>query len=316
HAADGYLAKLVRAGQSVAIAEQIGDPETSKGPVERKVVRIVTPGTVSDEALLDERRDNLLVALNRNGDQFGFATLDIGSGRFLVFEVKGSNAALAELQRLAPAELLLEDSIDHPDILARKGVRRRPVWEFEPETALRLLTQRFNTKDLQGFGCAHLQVAIPAAGCLLHYALETQRTALPHIRALVHERREDSVMLDAATRRNLELDTNLGGGSEHTLLWVLDKTRTAMGGRLLRRWLQRPLCNRAILERRQQAIQALLGDFRFEAMREALRPIVDVERILARVALRSARPRDLTRLHMSLAALPALQVAARAVESP
>jgi len=316
HAADGYLAKLVRAGQSVAIAEQIGDPETSKGPVERKVVRIVTPGTVSDEALLDERRDNLLVALNRNGDQFGFATLDIGSGRFLVFEVKGSNAALAELQRLAPAELLLEDSIDHPDILARKGVRRRPVWEFEPETAQRLLTQQFNTKDLQGFGCAHLQVAIPAAGCLLQYARETQRTALPHIRALVHERREDSVMLDAATRRNLELDTNLGGGSEHTLLWVLDKTRTAMGGRLLRRWLNRPLCNRAILERRQQAIQALLGDFRFEAMREALRPIGDVERILARVALRSARPRDLTRLHMSLAALPALQVAARAVESP
>jgi DNA mismatch repair protein MutS len=316
HAADGYLAKLVRGGHSVAIAEQFGDPETTKGPVERKVVRIVTPGTVSDEAFLDEHRDNLLVALNRNGEHFGFATLDIGSGRFLVFEVKGVNAALAELQRLAPAELLLEDSIDHPEILARSGVRRRQVWEFEAETAQRLLTQQFNTKDLQGFGCAHLHVAIPAAGCLLQYARETQRTALPHIRALVHERREDSVTLDAATRRNLELDINLGGGTEHTLLWVLDKTRTAMGGRLLRRWLNRPLCNRAILEQRQQAIQALLGDFRFEAMRNALRPIGDGERILARIALRSARPRDLTRLQMALAGLPALQASARAIESP
>ncbi|MFT3931405.1 MAG: DNA mismatch repair protein MutS [Spongiibacteraceae bacterium] len=319
HAADGYLAKLVRAGVSVAIAEQIGDPETSKGPVERKVMRIVTPGTVSDEAFLDERRDNLLVALYRQltlenkQTIFGFATLDIGSGRFLVFEVKGIDAALAELQRLSPAELLIEDTIDHPEILARNGVRRRPVWEFEIETAERLLTQQFNTKDLQGFGCAHLRVAIPAAGCLLQYARETQRTSLPHIRAIVHERREDSVAIDGATRRNLELDTNLNGGTEHTLFAVLDKTRTAMGSRLLRRWLNRPLCNRTILEQRQQAITSLLCDYKFEAVRKALQPIGDVERILARVALRSARPRDLTRLRISLASLPPLQSAARAL---
>jgi DNA mismatch repair protein MutS len=319
HAADGYLAKLVRAGESVAIAEQIGDPETSKGPVERKVMRVVTPGTVSDEALLDDRRDNLLVALHgRNLQQanhaiFGFATLDIGSGRFLVFEVKGIDAALAELQRLAPAELLLDETIDHSTILARSGVRRRPVWEFESETAERLLTQQFNTKDLQGFGCAHLRVAIPAAGCLLQYARETQRTALPHIRALVHERREDSVIIDGATRRNLELDINLNGGSEHTLFAVLDKTRSPMGSRLLRRWLNRPLCNRIMLEQRQQAIASLLCDYKFEAVRKALQPIGDVERILARVALRSARPRDLTRLRMSLASLPLLQVSMRAL---
>jgi len=323
HAADGYLAKLVRAGVSVAIAEQIGDPETSKGPVERKVVRIVTPGTVSDEAFLDERRENLLVALHRQpaADEapatFGFATLDIGSGRFFVFEVRGLEAALAELQRLAPAELLLDDAIDHPDILARNGVRRRPVWEFEIETAERLLTQQFQTKDLQGFGCAHLRAAIPAAGCLLQYARETQRTTLPHIRALVHERREDSVAIDGATRRNLEIDTNLNGGGEHTLFAVLDKTRTAMGSRLLRRWLNRPLCNRAILEQRQQAIASLLCDYKFEALRKALQPIGDVERILARVALRSARPRDLTRLRLSLASLPHLQAAARTLgDSP
>ncbi|HET8711336.1 MAG TPA: DNA mismatch repair protein MutS [Spongiibacteraceae bacterium] len=317
HAADGYLAKLVRAGVSVAIAEQIGDPETSKGPVERKVVRVVTPGTVSDEALLDERRDNLLVALHHalSADNkqavYGFATLDIGSGRFLVFEVKGIDAALAELQRLSPAELLLDETIDHAEIVARNGVRRRPIWEFESETAERLLTQQFNTKDLQGFGCAHLSVAIPAAGCLLQYARETQRTALPHIRALVHERREDSVVIDGATRRNLELDINLSGGTEHTLFAVLDKTRTAMGSRLLRRWLNRPLCNRNILEQRQQAIASLLCDYKFETVRKALQPIGDMERILARVALRSARPRDLTRLRMSLACLPQLQAAAR-----
>ncbi|HEY3697733.1 MAG TPA: DNA mismatch repair protein MutS [Spongiibacteraceae bacterium] len=322
HAADGYLAKLVRAGESVAIAEQIGDPETSKGPVERKVVRVITPGTVSDEALLDEHRDNLLVALHRSNSphndtaQFGFAALDIGSGRFFVFEVKGVAAALVELQRLAPAELLLDENIEHADILARNGVRRRPAWEFESETAERLLTQQFNTKDLQGFGCAHLRVAIPAAGCLLQYARETQRTSLPHIRALVHERREDSVIIDGATRRNLELDINLGGGNEYTLFWVLDKTRSAMGSRLLRRWLNRPLCDRIVLQQRQQAIAALLCDYKFEPMRNALQPIGDVERILARIALRSARPRDLTRLHMSLASLPTLQAAARAVDIP
>jgi len=316
HSADGYLAKLVRVGQSVAIAEQIGDPEASKGPVERKVVRVVTPGTVSDEALLDERRDNLLVALHRNQNRYGFATLDIGSGRFTVFEADGIEATLAELQRLAPAELLLEDSIDCTEILARNGVRRRPVWEFEIDTAQRLLTQQFNTHDLQGFGCAHLLVAIPAAGCLLNYARETQRTAMPHIRSIAHERREDSVIMDAATRRNLELDINLGGGVEHTLMWVLDKTRSAMGSRLLRRWLNRPLCNREILEQRQLAVKALLLDYRFDAVRAALQPIGDVERILARVALRSARPRDLARLQTSLASLPTLQTVCRAIEAP
>lgn len=315
HSLEGYLAKLVRLGQSVAICEQIGDPETSKGPVERKVVRVVTPGTLSDEALLDERRDNLLMALHRRDDTYGFATLDISSGRFLVFEAKGVEAALAELHRLEPAELLLEETIDHPDIVGRSGVRKRAPWEFEPDAALRVLTQQFSTHDLQGFGCAHLEVAIPAAGCLLQYARETQRSALPHIRAIAHERREDSVILDGATRRNLELDTNLGGGSEHTLMWVLDKSRTAMGSRLLRRWLNRPLCRRETLEQRQQAIKALLSEYRFEALRDALKPIGDVERILARVALRSARPRDLSRLQQSLAALPALQAASGRVES-
>ncbi len=307
HSVDGYLAKLVRSGESVAICEQIGDPATSKGPVDRKVVRVITPGTISDEALLEERRDNLLLSINPCNDRYGLASLDIGSGRFQVFEVDSIEAVMSELHRLDPAEILVPDEIDNENILARTGVRRRPPWEFEQETAERLLTQQFNTKDLAGFGCADLPLAIAAAGCLLQYARETQRTALPHIRSLIHERREDSVVLDAATRRNLEIDTNLTGGDQHTLQWVMDKTKTAMGGRLLRRWLNRPLNDRGILEQRQAAISALLDDYHFERFRETLKPVGDMERILARVALRSARPRDLSRLSQSLQVLPALQ---------
>jgi len=315
HSADGYLAKLVRCGESIAICEQIGDPATSKGPVERKVVRVVTPGTISDEALLEEKRDNLLLAINVNEDHYGLASLDIGSGRFQVFEVNSIDAVLSELQRLDPAEVLVHDSIENDSILSRKGVRRRPPWEFEQETAERLLTQQFNTKDLSGFGCSALNLAVPAAGCLLQYARETQRTALPHIRSLIHERREDSVILDAATRRNLEIDTNMTGGTDHTLMWVMDKTKTPMGGRLLCRWLNRPLSDQSILERRQAAIKALLSNYQFEGLRESLKPVGDLERILARVALRSARPRDLSRLNISLAVLPEIQQQCAGIEA-
>lgn len=315
HSADGYLAKLVRCGESVAICEQIGDPATSKGPVERKVVRVVTPGTISDEALLEERRDNLLLAINCAEGRYGLSSLDIGSGRFQVFEVDSIAAVLSELQRLDPAEVLIHEDISNEIIDGRTGIRRRPPWEFEIETAERLLTQQFNTKDLTGFGCAELHLAIAAAGCLLQYAKETQRTAMPHIRSLVHERREDSVILDAATRRNLEIDTNMSGGDKHTLQWVMDKTKTAMGSRLLRRWLNRPLSDRAMLERRQQAIKALLSDYHFETFREALKPVGDMERILARVALRSARPRDLSRLTQSLLALPNIQLQCQQLNS-
>ncbi len=316
HSADGYLAKLVRCGESIAICEQIGDPATSKGPVERKVMRVVTPGTISDEALLEARRDNLLLAINPGNGRYGLSTLDIGSGRFQVLEVDSIDAVLSELQRLDPAEVLIHEDLAHDDILARNGVRRRPPWEFELETAERLLTQQFNTRDLSGFGCADLPLAIAAAGCLLQYAKETQRTALPHIRSLIHERREDSVILDAATRRNLEIDTNMSGGDQHTLLWVMDKTKTAMGGRLLRRWLNRPLTNRETLQQRQAAISALLKDYQFDTFRDCLKPVGDMERILARVALRSARPRDLSRLCQSLNVLPELQRQCAAINAP
>jgi len=318
HAADGYLAKLVRQGESVAICEQVGDPATSKGPVERKVARIVTPGTVTDEALLEERRDNLVVAVQSADGHFGIAALDVTSGRFSVLEVEGEEALAGELERLNPSELLFNDEampagIDLPGIERdRPGLRRQPPWYFELETATRLLTQQFGTHDLAGFGvggegCNQLHLAVSAAGCLLQYVKDTQRTALPHLRGLQIERREDSIVLDAASRRNLELETNLGGGREHTLAWVMDRTATPMGSRLLRRWINRPLADHDALRHRHQAIAVLLEGHRYEDLQGILRAIGDVERILARIAIRNARPRDFSQLRDTLERLPALR---------
>lgn len=317
HAVEGYLAKLVKLGESVAICEQIGDPATSKGPVERQVVRILTPGTVSDEALLDERRDNLLAALLGDERLFGLAVLDITSGRFSVQEIRGWETLLAELERLNPAELLIPD--DWPAGLPaekRRGVRRRAPWDFDRDSAFKSLCQQFATQDLKGFGCQDLTLAIGAAGCLLGYARETQRTALPHLRSLRHERLDDTVILDGASRRNLELDTNLSGGRDNTLQSVVDRCQTAMGSRLLTRWLNRPLRDRAVLEARQESIACLLERYRFENLQPQLKEIGDVERILARIGLRNARPRDLARLRDALAALPELQRGMTELEAP
>ncbi|MBD9482181.1 DNA mismatch repair protein MutS [Pseudomonas sp. PDM14] len=308
HSAEGYLARLVKLGESVVICEQIGDPATSKGPVERQVVRIITPGTISDEAFLDERRDNLLAAVLGDEKLFGLAALDITSGRFTVQELKGWENLLAELERLSPAELLIPD--DWPQGLPvekRRGCRRRAPWDFERDSARKSLCQQFATQDLKGFGCETLTLAIGAAGCLLSYAKETQRTALPHLRGLRHERLDDTVILDAASRRNLELDTNLAGGRDNTLQSVVDRCQTAMGSRLLTRWLNRPLRDRSVLEGRQDSIACLLDRYRFELIQPQLKEIGDLERILARIGLRNARPRDLARLRDALAALPELQ---------
>lgn len=305
HAAEAYMAKLLRRGLSIAICEQIGDPKTSVGPVERKVVRILTPGTVSDEAFLEDTQDNMLVAIHAADKKFGIASLEMGSGRFLLLEVEGLDALHGELERLNPKELLISE--DYKLVEFENCLRRRPVWEFELETALRLLTQQLQTHDLDGFGCRDLPLALCAAGCLLNYARETQCGVLPHIHAVLVERREDSIILDAATRRNLELMTNLGGGSENTLASILDETATAMGSRLLKRWLNRPLRDRKILQSRQAAIKTLLRDRQYLSLHTILRSIGDLERILTRVALKTARPRDLVALRHSLGMLPALQ---------
>jgi len=316
HAIEGYLARLVRLGESVAICEQVGDPATSKGPVERKVVRIITPGTVTDEALLEERRDNLICALSAEQQHYGLAVLDLGSGRFTVQELNGEEALQAELARLAPTEILLDERLPDGLPLPRASLRRSPPWQFEPDTAQRLLCQQFGTRDLSGFGCSGLPLAIGAAGALLQYVQDTQRSALPHLRGLRVEQYHEAVLLDAATRRNLELERNLGGDHRHTLAGVLDRCATAMGSRRLRRWLNRPLRDHLRLRARQQAIATLLEQALFGPLREQLRGIGDIERILSRIALRSARPRDLVQLRTALGRLPALQALLREQDSP
>lgn len=308
HAAEGYIAKIVRAGESVVICEQFGDPATSKGPVERKVARIVTPGTLSDEAFLDESRDNILLAINTHQDKYGVSLVDISTGRFSLMELDDQESLMAELERLKPAEILFNDDTILESILrGRPGLRGQAPWNFETESAERLLCQQFNTQDLEGFGIAQMTLAIGAAGCLLQYAKDTQRSALPHIRRLLIEQRSETVILDAATRRNLEIDQNLAGGRENTLISVMDKTATAMGSRLLRRWLNQPLRDIDTLLHRQSAIQWFRTHYRYEAAAEHLKGIGDIERILSRVGLGSARPRDLERLRDALASLPSFQ---------
>ncbi|WP_299314679.1 DNA mismatch repair protein MutS [uncultured Halomonas sp.] len=308
HSAEGYLARLVAAGESVAICEQVGDPAASKGPVERRVVRVVTPGTLYDEALLDARRDNLLVAVHAAGERYGLAWLELSSGRFSVLEVEGEGEMLAELQRLDPAELLVAESLSLPPALTgRRGLRRQSDWLFDLESANRLLCDQFQVQDLRGFGCAHLTAALTAAGVLIEYARDTQRSRLPHVTAIGVESRDDAVVIDAASRRNLEIDVNLGGTGDNTLASVLDVTATAMGSRLLKRWLNRPLRDLERVQARQSAVALLLEADGFEALRASLKAVGDVERILARVALYSARPRDLARLRDAFNALPELE---------
>jgi len=321
HAVETYLSRLVRKGESVAICEQIGDPAKSKGPVERQVVRVLTPGTVTDDALLEQRRETLLAAVfarpSKEGTSYGLAWLDLAAGRFTVLEADGAAALEAELERLKPAELLVPEDQSREIAGITLGEQRvRPPWHFEFSSASRLLTDQLGTLDLRGFGADDLPLAISAAGALLQYVRETQKTALPHITKLAVEERGDALHLDAATRRNLEIDASLSGQDSATLFALLDSTVTPMGSRALRRWLNRPLTDQQELRRRYQAVALLLDARRFESLREPLRAIGDVERILSRVALRSARPRDLTSLRASMAALPALRAILKRIEAP
>lgn len=301
HAVEGYLAKLVQLGEPVAICEQVGDPATSKGPVERKIVRIVTPGTVSDEALLPERQDNLIVAVYQEKEKFGLATLDMTSGRFQLCEPHSKEALQAELQRINPVELLYcKDFAEMAIIEHYKGLRRRPIWEFELSTAISELNRQFGTKDLRAFGVEKSPLGLAAAGCLLQYAKETQRASLPHIQSISVIQNNDNIQLDAATRRNLELTQNLAGGTENTLASVLDKCVTPMGSRLLKRWIHQPIRQTDILLKRQKNIGEIIEQDLYHELQPYLQQVGDMERILARVALRSARPRDLTRLRTAL----------------
>ncbi len=349
HAAEQYLARLIRLGESVAICEQIGDPATSKGPVERKVVRIVTPGTLTDSALLEEKRDSLLLALHERDNEVGLAWLNLASGKFLVAECAISQLP-AELERLQPCEILHAENSRTPQ---HKGaaLKTLPAWHFDLESARRALCQQFATLDLAGFGCDDFSVGLEAAGALLGYARLTQGQNIAHVHALQVYSADRYVRMDAATRRNLEITQTLRGEPAPTLLSLLDTCATHMASRLLAHWLHHPLRDRAMLRARLDAVEQLqtsplppagvtksgnplsskldveltqgLGVRGLSRERtvchlvhDQLKPSVDVERITARIALRSARPRDLSGLRDTLAQLPQLHATLVACDSP
>ena len=312
HALEQYLARLIKLGESVAICEQIGDPATSKGPVERKVTRIVTPGTLTDSALMNDTREVALVALQVAGDTVGLAWLSLASGRFRVLETS-KHRLDAELERLQPAELVVPDDLQIT-LPASLPLKRLGSFQFEHNGAARELARQFQTRDLAGFGCDGLPLAIGAAGALLAYVRHAQQGALPHITGLSVERQEDFVLMDAATRCNLEITRTLRGDPEPTLLSVLNSTVTSMGARALHHWLHHPLRDRQILRARQSCVAELLettanvlGASRYTAVQTLLREWADVERITTRIALRTARPRDLSGLRDTLAGLAALE---------
>ena len=317
HAIEPYVGKLLRQGESVAICEQIGDPALSKGPVERQVTRIVTPGTITEDALLDARQENLIVALSGDVEPYGLAGLELSSGRFFCIDDCSREDLLSELERLAPAEVLASEQL--PDtLLARDDsrVKRLPPWQFELSSCTRALTEHFETRDLAGFGCAGAPRAICAAGALLGYAKAMQRAPLPHVQSLRFERLDDTLVLDRVGWRNLEITENLRGGREHTLLDVIDDTVSAMGSRLLRRRLARPLRDHQLLRLRHDGIRVLSDSSEIDMLRDTLKDIGDLERILSRIGLRSARPRDLSLLGRSLHTIPTLRRALLKLNCP
>jgi DNA mismatch repair protein MutS len=306
HAVENYLARLVKLGESVVLCEQVGEAINGKGPMERQVTRIITPGTLTDDALLDAKRDNLLLAIHQERQQFGLAWVDLSGGRCFLLQVNDEESLQAELSRLKPAELLLAANLSEKLTFNTTSLQRRPAWEFDLPAARERLKQQFQLHDLHALGEAHYQIAFSAAGCLLNYLECTQRQALPHLTALILENRHDYLQLDAATQRHLELFENSRGGSEHTLIAVLDHTACNMGSRLLKRWLAHPLRDHSQLTARQHVIAELLTRRQLDSVFQILRQTGDIERISARIALNSARPRDLVQLRQTLHCLPEL----------
>ena len=318
HSVENYLAKLVSRGESVALCEQTGDPATSKGPVERQIVRVLTPGTVTDDALLDAGSPCLLSAINihtvRNQTtSYGIASVDLSNGTIFVAEVSTVHELQSELARLQPAELLVAEEHHYNDSLQgsvrQLNVKPRPGWHFDSSSAKDRLCKQFGTLDLRGFGCEELPQAIGAAGCLLQYVQETHRGNPPHLAGITTESAKEALTLDAATRRNLEIDSSISGQSDATLRALIDRTCTSMGGRLLSRWLNRPLRDHRQLQARFDSIDRLMESTELpDQLKDSLQGIADLERILARVSIRTARPRDLLSLRNGLQRLPDLHL--------
>ena len=319
HAVEQYLAKLVKMGESIAICEQIGDPAQSKGPVERKVTRIITPGTLTDAALLDEKRDSILLAVAPYRSGLGLAWLNLSAGRMHALEIPAQQLG-SELERLRPSEILLSEAFVHPlpgELLC--AVKRLPQWHFDFDAATRNLCKQFNSRDLSSFDCGELHAAICAAGALLEYAKSTQGTAIIHIKTLQVEDGEAFVRMDAATRRNLEISETIRGAAAPTLLSLLDACATNMGSRLLHHWLHHPLRDHEVLKLRLQAVSSLFGDAGlglYRVIGKLLKHCGDIERITSRIALKTARPRDLSGLRDSLGNMPSMQTALAELASP
>lgn len=315
HSAEQYLSRLLKLGEAVIICEQVGDPATSKGPVERQISRILTPGTVTDDFLLNERRDNLLTAIAQQDHSYALASIDLSSGRFIVQNIQDADELANEIERLQPSEILYEED-QKPALSDHFTLTARAPWHFDQDTANQLLLNQLKTKDLSGYGCEDMPLAIIAAGVLIGYVNETQRTALPHINSLHVEFSEEGIILDAATRRNLELESSLLGEHKNTLVSVLDSTVTSMGGRLLRRWLNKPLRDQHTLRNRHQATGSLINQYRFEDLQSELRAIGDIERISSRIAIGSARPRDLSTLAQSIDIFPTIKEQLKEIPNP
>ena len=316
HAVDTYLARLIKLGESVAICEQIGDPTTSKGPVERQVVRVLTPGTVTDDTLLDARLDNLLLAIHEHNKQYGLAWVDLSGGRFYLLKVSDINELHAALHRLSPAEVLLQEDSSLITPLNQHPIKKRPAWEFDPNCARQLLCEQFSTSHLEELRDKHYELTHAAAGCLLSYLKTTQRQALPHLKQITLENNDDYLQVDAATQRHLELFYNYQGSHENTLLSLLDKTVTTMGSRLLKRWLGRPLRQPGSIQQRLEAVSEILALQQINSLQSELQQITDIERISTRIALKSAKPRDLAQLRLTLQFIPIIQQLINANQAP
>ncbi len=317
HAVDNYLARLINLGESVAICEQIGDPALSKGPVERKVVRIITPGTITEDVLLNERVSNILLSIYKTKQHLGLASVELSSGQTSLLEVEHNDSLEDIIEQYQPAEILISESFEQKISNDKnRTFTKRPDWHFNQTSAEAIIKEQYKVKDLNGFGCQKMDACISALGCLIQYLNDTQKTSLPHLQIPKINIADDTVQIDTVSRRNLELETGLAEGKSHSLLNVIDTTSTVMGGRLLRRWLQQPIRHHETLRLRYDAVEKLLHNRIHSDFHEGMRGICDIERIMSRVALRSARPRDLIQLRESLSLLPEIKNSLEKIESP
>jgi DNA mismatch repair protein MutS len=317
HAVDNYLARLIKLGESVVICEQVGDPATSKGPVERQIARIITPGTITEEALLNERASNILLSICKTKQHTGLASVELSSGQVSLLQIEHSDSLIDIIEQYQPAEILISESFDKNTLdVENITLTKRPDWHFNQTTAESIIKQQYKVNDLNGFGCQNLDTCVSAMGCLIQYLNDTQKISLPHLQTPKINIAEDIIQIDVVSRRNLEVDTGLVEGKSHSLLNVIDTTSTVMGGRLLRRWCQQPIRNHGTLRLRHDAVEKLINNRCHSDFHESMRGICDIERIMSRVALKSARPRDLIQLRDSLSLLPEIKQGLVKINSP